>query len=103
MRTRPSETSESRELLGRRGWLDCGFFWNFGLQDSDKLVGFVLYDDAHVRNHEAKAALDRVFAIVRWMGVPENWSKTIREVERSWGGDEAEETQQGGIGISLGS
>ena len=87
MRTR-SATSDSQELLDQRGWVDYGFFWNFGLKENDELVGFVLYDDAHLRNHEAKAALDRVFAIIRWMAVPENWSKTIGEVGKSWGGDE---------------
>ena len=81
-RTR-SATSDSQELLGQRGWVDYGFFWNFGLEENDELVGFVSYDDAHVRYHEAKAALDRVFTIIISMAVPENWSKTIGEIEKS--------------------
>lgn len=104
MRTRPSEKRDDRELLGRRGWIDCGFFWNFGLQGDDNLVGFVLYDDAHLRYGEAKAALDRVFAIVRWMAEPENGTKAVGAVERSLGGDKlhvAQESQYGGVGISM--
>ena len=69
--------SSSLELLGRQGWPDYGFFWNFGLEDEETLVGFVMYDDAHLRHAEAKAALDRVVAIVAWMAEPGNWTAGI--------------------------
>ncbi|KAL8696153.1 MAG: hypothetical protein Q9224_002944 [Gallowayella concinna] len=67
----------SLELIGRQGWPDYGFFWNFGLQDEGTLAGFVMYDDAHLRHAEAKAALDRVVAMVKWMAEPQNWETTI--------------------------
>ena len=77
----------SLESMGRQGWPDYGFFWNFGLQDEHTLVGFVMYDDAHLRYAEAKAALDRVVAMVKWMAEPQNWGATIGTMKSSIDGE----------------
>ncbi|KAI4089435.1 MAG: hypothetical protein LQ344_005437 [Seirophora lacunosa] len=45
------------QLLGRQGWLDLGVFWNFGLVNDETILGYVLYDDAHLRYAEAERAL----------------------------------------------
>ncbi|KAL8798047.1 MAG: hypothetical protein Q9182_007000 [Xanthomendoza sp. 2 TL-2023] len=80
---RRSKALASLETLGRQGWPDYGFFWNFGLQDERTLVGFVMYDDAHLRQAQAKAALDRVVAIVQWMAEPRNWETAVGNVGSS--------------------
>ena len=77
LRTRMAIGRKSLSLIGRQGWLDLGVFWNFGLLDDETLVGFILYDDAHLSNAEASSALERVFQIARWMTTPENWSNHV--------------------------
>lgn len=84
---RMSKKLVSLECLGRQGWPDYGFFWNFGLQDEHTLMGFVMYDDAHLRHAEAKAALDRVFAIVKWMAEPHNWATNVGSLGSSIEGE----------------
>ena len=83
LRTRMASTHKSLRLLGRQGWLDLGVFWNFGLLDNKTLVGFILYDDAHLRHIEAAKALDSVFEIVHWMTEPANWEKGLGKYRNS--------------------
>ena len=68
---------ESLKQLERKGWLDLGVFWNFGLSDEETLVGFVVWDEKQLEHEEAAGAFARVFEIVRWISKPENWTKRI--------------------------
>lgn len=77
VRSRMSNSLRSLNFLGRRGWLDLGVFWNFGLLDDETLMGFILYDDAQMSYSEAENALDKVFEIMHWMTAPQNWEANV--------------------------
>lgn len=76
---------QNMEVLRRKGWLDLGVFWNFGLANEETLFAFMLYDDKQLRRGEAEAALARVFEILQWMTEPENWAKPVGECSKTVG------------------
>ncbi|PVH96829.1 acetyl-CoA synthetase-like protein [Periconia macrospinosa] len=66
--------------VGRLGFIDVGFLWNFGIVSGEEVAGFVLYDDVHLDNTQAKNALSRVFDIAQQLVKTSSWERTLGEV-----------------------
>jgi hypothetical protein len=68
------------KTLARLGFIDVGFWWNFGIVAGDEVAGFVLYDDVHLDNRQAKEALDRVSDLAQRLVEECGSEKTLGQV-----------------------
>jgi hypothetical protein len=68
------------KTLARLGFIDVGFWWNFGVVAGDEVAGFVLYDDVHLVNTQANNALARVFVLAQLLVEKDSWEKTLGQV-----------------------
>jgi acyl carrier protein len=68
------------KTLARLGFIDVGFWWNFGVVAEDEVAGFVLYDDVHLVNTQASDALARVFVLAQLLVEKDSWEKTLGQV-----------------------
>lgn len=81
-KARHADTKQQSALksLARLAFIDVGFLWNFGVVAGEEVAGFVLYDDVHLDNAQAKNALSRVFRIAQQLVKTNSWERTLGEV-----------------------
>ena len=79
-KSRHTNARPALKTLARLGFIDVGFWWNFGVVAGDEVAGFALYDDVHLANTQANDALARVFVLAQLLVKKESWEKTLGQV-----------------------
>jgi acyl carrier protein len=79
-KARHTNARPALKTLARLGFIDVGFWWNFGVVAGDEVAGFALYDDVHLVNAQANDALARVFVLAQLLVMKDSWEKTLGQV-----------------------
>jgi acyl carrier protein len=79
-KARHTNARPALKTLARLGFIDVGFWWNFGVVAGDEVAGFALYDDVHLVNAQANDALARVFVLAQLLAMKDSWEKTLGQV-----------------------
>jgi hypothetical protein len=79
-KSRHTNARPALKTLARLGFIDVGFWWNFGVVAGDEVAGFALYDDVHLVNAQANDALARVFVLAQLLVMKDSWEKTLGQV-----------------------
>lgn len=78
-----SEKDSSVQLVDWQGHGDIAIAWNCGMVDAETFQMLVTYNDAVFRAAEVEDLLDCLMRIIRWIGDPESWKKTVGDY-RYW-------------------